>query len=656
MLLDFLPASAVQEYLAPRFPTQLETTLERVADSIHAHTDGNPLFMVAVVDYLTEQGRLSDSPQAWNWPNDAVDIGVPTTLQHMLQQQIESQEQMQQGLLEAASVVGRVFSTAAVAAGLDVAEAGIEDVCEQLARQGYLLERAGVTDWPDGTSTSQYRFAHALYQHVLRERIPPGRRRRLHTRIGERIERGYQGQTERVAAELAVHFESGGQPKQALHYRVQSAEHALSQFAYWEAAEHLTHALENLRQLPETQERLGDEFRLSMRLGTALLYSRGYASSEGLQAFTRAYELIPQLGDPAQIFYVLPALWTIHLIRGQFQQTHAITEQNLELAQKAQASLTLQWAHFGRGNVCLYSGEFIQSRQHYEQAISYAATLPDQRGQTGGKVSTPESDLSNVGGEVIAPKPGSTADLSVVLWILGCVDQARHRIDALVTQAHEEESITTLFYALGSDLFIARAERNIQAVLQKAESLVALATEYRAPHYLATGMVLQGWSLAQQGQAEEGIALIQQGITAHREAEAEIFLTYYYALLAEAYATAEQYAHSLDALAQAFTFVQKNGERYYEAELYRLKGELTQHESQDLNKAEEYFQLAISVARTQEAKSWQLRATLSLTRLWRRTRREQPPPLLHDIYSRFTEGFDTSDLTEAKASLDTLGT
>jgi predicted ATPase len=248
-----------------------------------------------------------------------------------------------------------------------------------------------------------------------------------------------------------------------------------------------------------------------------------------------------------------------------------------------------------------------------------------------------------------------------VLWPLGYPDQALKRSQDALTLAQELSHPSSLVFALSFTAMLHQYRREGKATQERAETLIALSSEQGFPQWVALGTVRRGWALAEQGQGEEGIAQIRQGLAAYRETGAKLGRPLWLALLAEAYGKVGQVEEGLSVVAEALATVDKTGERFYEAELYRLKGTLTLQskvpspKSQVEEEAEGYFRKAIEVARRQQAKSLELRATMSLSRLWQQQgKKEEARQLLAEVYNWFTEGFDTKDLQEAKALLTAL--
>ncbi len=659
MPLGFLTEAAVAEYLTVRFPrNHFPAELARV---IHRHTDGNPLFMVNVVDYVVAQELIVEVDGWWEVKVgvEAVEVGVPESLRRMVEQQIDGLSRAEQQVLEAASVAGAEFSAAAVAAGLEEEEVQVEERCEGLARRGQFLKSSGQSDWPDGTVAGRYGFIHPLYQNVLYDRVTVGRRLQLHRRIGERQEAGYQERTGGIAAELAVHFEQGRDYRRAVQYLWQAAENALRRCAYQEAINHLIKGLALLKTLPDTFARTQQELTLQVTLGAALITTKGYAAPEVEKTYARARELCQQIGETPQLFAVLWGLWVFYFVRGELETARELGEQLFSLAQGVQDPALLLEAHVALGSTLFCLGELTPALAHLEQGI--ALYDPQQYGSHA---------------FLYGQDPGMVclSWAAWTLWLLGYPDQALKRSHEALTLVQTLSHPPSLAYALGCAAVVHQLCGEGQVAQERAQAVIALSREQGFAFWVAMGTVLGGWALAEQEQREEGIAQMRQGLTAWRDTGAEMSRPYFLALLAAAYGKAGQALEGLSVLTEALAGVHKNMERFCEAELHRLKGELTLQQSKVQSpkskvnipqsairnphleaEAEACFVKAIDMARCQSAKSWELRAVMSLSRLWQRQgKKKKARKLLAEIYGWFTEGFATADLQEAKALLEEL--
>jgi len=332
--LPLLPAAAVTAYLATRFPdAHLPAGLTRL---VHQRTEGNPLFMVTVVEDWVRRGWLvpADGGQPLRVELAAVAGTVPENLRQMLEQQLERLSPMEQRVLEVGSVAGATFSAAAVAAGLACEVVEVDDWCAGLARRRQWLEACGEQVWPDGTVAGRYRFTHALYQEVANHRLPAARRAQLHRRVGEREEAGYGPQVRERVAALAMHFARGQDTHRAVRYLQYAGENALQRSAHPEALQHLTQGLALLATLPETPARAQQELDVQIALGQAWSATKSHGAPEVEQTYARARALCAQVGETPQIFPALWGLWRFYNARGALPTVRELGEQLVQLAER----------------------------------------------------------------------------------------------------------------------------------------------------------------------------------------------------------------------------------------------------------------------------------------------------------------------------------
>jgi len=638
--LDPLNAEAVTAYLAARFPEhRLPGALARW---LCEHTDGNPLFLVTMVSTLVERGVLATHEGHWalQGPLDAGDLGVPEGVQPLLEQQIERLPVEMQQVLEVASVAGVTFADAAVAAGLEVPAAEMEIRCEALTRY-QVLQPIGLTQWPDGTVTTHYTFTHALYQQAAYERIRVVQRIQLHHRLGTRLEAAYGARAGEIAAELAMHFEHGRDYHRAVQYLQQAGENALRRCANHEAIQLLTKGLELLTTLPDTSERSQQELSLQTTLGPALIATRGYAAPDVAQTYARARDLCRRMGDTPQLFVALRGLQTFHAVRAELPMAGELAEELLRQAQRQHDPTLLVFAHLSLGSTLFHRGAFVQARVHLEQGTPL--NIPRQ-----------EHDPAFLYGHSAGVVCLSWATLA--LWLLGYPEQALQKGHEAITWARQLAQPLSLAFALNWVAWLYQLRREPQAAQDQAEAAMALCTEQGFAQLLAFGRLLRGWALAARQQGEDGIAHIHQGLAAYQATGAAVGRPQQLALLAEVHGRVGQAEAGLAVLTEALTVVEQTGERSYEAELHRLTGQLLLARSAAHHtEAETCFRRALDVARHQQAKSWELRAAMSLSRLWQlQGKHTAARRLLAEVYSWFTEGFDTTDLREAAALLEAL--
>jgi DNA-binding winged helix-turn-helix (wHTH) protein/tetratricopeptide (TPR) repeat protein len=653
LLLDYLSEDAVTAYLAGKCPGhEIPAGLAHI---LHQRTDGNPLFLVTLVTTLVREGKLVEGAAGWELPKglEAMAVDVPEGLRQLIELHLNQVSPEDQTILEAASVAGVKFSAAAVAAGVELEAESVEARCEALARRTQFLQAIGSEAWPDGTVAARYRFLHALHQEVLYNRIPAGQRMRWHRQIGIRLEAGHGGKAREIAAELAEHFVRGGDAPRAVQYLRHAGENARQRSAYQEAIAHLTRGIEELGQLPDTAERARQEVDLQTTLGLTYMAAKGYATPEVGTAYARARALCEQMDDAPQLGRVLGGSWIFHLARAEFHTARGMAEQMLALGQKTQDPAILGPAHHGLGQVLFHTGEFASAKEHLERAFALF---------TRQLLSSPDAIPSVQDGRVI-----SLGFFAFSLWHLGYPDQAYQKAQEALTLARELTHPFTLAYAL---FFVAAVHgyRGDHALVhQPNEEMLALSLEHGFPVFVAAGTFIRSLMLIAQGKIEitEGVAQISQTIDAYRETGAVSGFPMLLAVLAELQMGAGQVEGGLASLSEAQATVDRTGERRYDMRLSLLKGKLLLGQAsqkqeggnhrEKITEAEACFTRAVNVARQQNAKSLELEAVLSLSRLWQQQGKpDEARGLLAEVHGWFTEGFDTADLKAAKALLEEL--
>jgi predicted ATPase len=495
-----------------------------------------------------------------------------------------------------------------------------------------------------------YLFKHALVQDAAYQALLRSTRQQYHARIAHVLEAQFPETVATQPELLAHHYTEAGLTAQAIPYWQQAGQRALERSANLEAVAHLTQGLEVLATLPDTPEHAQQELAMQLTLGPALITTKGQASPAVLQAYARARALCQQVGETPQLFQVLRGLWYFYLHRMELQTARELGEHLLTLAQQVGDSALLLEAHSVLGNTLNYLGEFTASQAHLAQGI--ALYDPQQH----------RAHAFRYGRD-----PGVVCRYyaSVTLWYLGYPDQALQRSHEVLTLARELAHSFSLASALFFATWVHQFRQEWHLAQERAEATIDLGAEQGSAVLVAGGTILRGWALAQryaergagQGQREEGMAQMQQGLAAWHATGAAVFRPYGLALLAEAYAQVRRCEEGLTLLAEAMALTNDREERRWEAELYRLKGEiLLVHAATHHAEAETCFRQALAIARHQQAKSWELRAAMSLARLWQRQGKcQEAYDLLAPLYGWFTEGFDTADLQEAKALLAGLG-
>jgi predicted ATPase len=481
-----------------------------------------------------------------------------------------------------------------------------------------------------------YTFKHALTQEVAYNAVLLERRRVLHERAAQAIEGLFAERLPEHYHALAHHYSRSANTAKALDYLHRAGQQAVERSAYTEAVSHLTTALDLLTALPETRERHQQELTVQMILGTALRAIKGSGAPEVERLNIRARELCEQVGEPPQLFRVLWGFWLMYNGRGDSQTMRVLGEQLLSLAQRLEDRDLLLEAHHALWTSMFSGGELAAARMHQEQGLRL---YDPQRHRTHAALYSGHD-----------PGVCCRYRAAPTLWLLGYPDQAVASSQAALALAQQLAHPLSLRIALYWAAMLHHMRREAPLTQTRAEAAMTIAIDQEFSREFAQAMPLRGWALAVSGQGEAGIAQLHQGLAAYGATRATRDRPYYLALLAEASARMGQTTEGLEAVTEALATVAQSAVRWWEAELYRLRGELLlQRTATQPEEAEACFHQALDVARRQQTKSLELRAAISLSRLWQQQgKRDEAYDLLTPIYGWFTEGFDTADLQEAK--------
>jgi TOMM system kinase/cyclase fusion protein len=604
-----------------------------VIQQVVRKTDGVPLFVEELTKMVLETNLLCEREDHYELTSPLPPLAIPTTLQDSLMARLDRLAPIKVVALLGATI-GRQFSYELFRAVSPLDEPILQQGLCQLVEAELLYQQGSL-------SQATYTFKHALTQDAAYQSLLRSTRQQYHQRIAQVLVEQFPETAETQPELLAHHYTAAGLREHALGYWQRAGRKAYERSAHVEAISHLTQGLELLKMLPTMPERSQQELTLHITLGASLIATKGYGAPEVGQTYTRARQLCQHLEDPYQLFPVLRGLWNYYHACAELQTAHALGEQLLAMAQRAQDPAMLVAAHRALGSTLFPLGVPAFAHTHLAQGI--ALYDPQQH---------------RASAFLYGEDPGVVCRCYAAwaLWCLGYPDQGLKQIDEAVTLAQQIAHPFSLGSALNDAATFHQYCREVQAAREHAEAVITLATEQGFPHWRATSSILLGWALARQGQARDGIEQMHQGLTAWRATGAEIMRPYCLALLAEGYGVMGQPKAGLAALAEALTLVDRTGERWYESELYRLKGELLLQQSPD-HHAEVHacFRQALDVARDQQAKSLELRTATSLARLWQQQGKcAEAYELLAPAYRWFTEGFDTADLQEAKALLEAL--
>jgi class 3 adenylate cyclase/predicted ATPase len=621
--IDPLPPESAGELLQALLGE--DTNVELLKQLLIQRTEGNPFFLEESVRSLVETGALVGERGSYKLAEAIDAIQVPATVQAVIAARIDRLPPEEKRLLQSAAVIGKDVPFVLLQAVTDQPEDEIRRSLTRLQAAEFLYETSLFPDL-------EYTFKHALTHEVTYRGLLQDRRRLLHGQIVEAIERLYPDRLAEQVELLAHHALRGELWEKVVIYLHQAGQKAAIRSAYKEAASYFEQALETLQHLPETRKTLEQAINIRVDLGPALIAMGGYSAPEVERLYTQAREMCKKLGETRQLF---PVLWGLARVYDQrdLNVGRELGEQLLGLAERIQEPALLLEAHHERWANLFSLGELSSALTHTERGIELYN--PDEHRQY----------AALYGGH--DPGVCGLRHAAMTLWLLGYPDQALEKSRDALALAQKLSHPYSLVHALFYSAWVHQQRGEIQAVHERVETGVALAAEQGFTRRAQQGAVLQGWVMVQEGKWQEGIHKIGQG-------PASAFGQLFYAPpLAEAYGKVGQTEEGLRVIIEELGRMHKIGERFFEPELHRIKGELLLQSR--VQEAEACFQKAVEVARSQSAKSLELRAAMSLSRLWQRQRKTaEARQLLGDIYGWFTEGFDTADLKAAKALLDEL--
>ncbi len=610
-----------------------------IRQDIIERTDGIPLFVEEMTKAVLEaesEGDARRTVAAIPSPALAVPASLHASLMARLDRLGPAKEVAQIG-----AAIGREFSHALVAAVMRQPEADLVPALDRLIEAG-LLFRQGVP--PHAT----YLFKHALVQDAAYGTLLREPRRALHARIAETLETQFAETTENQPELLARHCTEAGLIERAAGLWGKAGQRSLARSALVEAAEQLTRALDQTATLPSTPALRREQIKVQVALITPLMHVKGYGAPETKAAVERARLLIEKaeaLGEPPEdpllLFSVLFGFFAVKILAFNGDAAHTMATQFLALAEKQRATVPLMIGHRTMALSLMFSGDIAECRAHLDRAI--ALYDPAEHRSLATRFG------SDTGTAIISYR-------SIALWLLGYPEAALAAAEQALKDAREIGQAATLLNTLSFTSVTHTLCGNYFVATAQAQELFALAEEKGALLWKAFGMIFKGQVLALTGKASDAVQIIAPGITASRSTGATLLMPWWLSYLARAYAELGQFDDAWRCIDEAMTMMETTKERWCEADINRIAGEIALMLPQpDGAKAEAYFKRALAVARKQKAKSWELRAAMSIARLWRdQGKPQQARELLAPVYGWFTEGFDTLDLKQAKALLGEL--
>jgi predicted ATPase len=628
--------SEMIQSLAGRKPPQALVSI------VHSHTEGNPFFVEELFQHLSEGGKLTDSSGNFYAAVTLAHIDVPQSLRIIIGRRLARLKDETQRVLSAAAVIGRSFTFELLEAATQANPDWLLDCLDEAETSGLI---SSTLQYPE----ARFKFSHELMRQAVLTRISPARRQRLHLNVANAIERLYSKEIDLHIDDLAHQLWQAGSAantSRTVRYLQMAGEEALRRSASVDAITHLNRALELLRTMPASIERAQQELALEVNLGVPLALTKGLSAPEVEETYRRARELCQQLGETPYLFSVLLGLRRVYFMRGELQAALKLGMQLVTLAQ-AQYPDLLARAYLMQGEVLYALGECVEARRHLELGIAVHDTQKER----------PYVFVYGIESGV-----GCLSYLAIILWMLGYPDQASKLSGEALAISAETPHPYNLAMALtwASQLHQLRREEGLTQ--EGAAKVIALAVEHQFAPWLAWGTILRAWALVRQGFWKDESRSVYQALGAWRATGAGAALPPMLTLVADAQQTAGQTVEGLSTVAEALAAVERTGERLLEAELYRIKGQLLLQSQLEpvgdiscIEEAQACFLKAIEIARRRKAKSLELRASMSLSRLWKNHgKKQQAQHLLSEIYGSFTEGFDTADLKEAKCLLEEL--
>jgi class 3 adenylate cyclase/predicted ATPase len=604
-----------------------------VVEQIVARTDGVPLFVEELTKTVLESGLLRDAGERYELFGPLPPLAIPTTLHDSLMARLDRLAPVKE-VAQSAAAIGREFSYELLAAVSPLPGPDLASALDQLVTSELIFRRGAP---PEAT----YTFKHALVQDAAYQTLLKSKRQQLHARIAETLEERFHDLAKSRPELLAHHFAEAGLFDKAVLYWVTAARQSVDRSAMVEAVTQARNGLDLLGRLPEHAGRAQKELELQSVLAAALVATVGNAALETGQAYARARELCEQLGDTLTLVPVLSGLSTFHQTRSDFAAMRRTAFDLLQLGERLGDRASALVGHRSTGLCLFHLGEFHSAREHLERVLSMYVP-----GEHHLLASIAAFDM----------RAAALTYLPLSLLILGYPDQARQWHEQALPWSRSLGHPHTLAFSLHYAAFFHLLGRDAPSGVEAIDELSSLAAEQRFPIWLAGADIMRGYLLAGRDKAAMALPLARKGLAQRQATGSSWHDTYFLGLLAWIAQDAGESDEAHRLLESALAMASRTGERWYEAELYRLRGQcLIAHQQCAGAAAQTCFRRAIAAAQSQQAKLWELRAATSLSRLWaEQGKRAQARDLLAPVYGWFTEGFDTADLKDAKGLLDEL--
>ena len=612
---------------------------QHLVEHIAAQTDGVPLFVEELTKTIIEAGLPENG-------GGGAPSAIPATLQDSLMARLDQLSSIARDAAQIGAVLGRAFSYALIRAVWPSDEQRLTRGLAQLVEAELIFQKGMLPQ-------ARWVFKHAMLQDTAYQSLLKSKRQQIHHHVANVLAKQFPDIRHHQPELVAHHYTEAGLLDQAIGFWQYAGEQAVQRSAHREGIGHFLKGLALLGELPETPDRTHRELTIQTRLGPSLMATKGYAAPEVERAYARAQELCQQLGETPHSFQVLRGLWVVHEMRAELKTARKLGEQLLTLAHHLDDPDLLIEVHRALGNTLLWIGEFAHAREHLQKAI--ALHDPEQHTALAFQYGTD-------------PRTVCLLYETLTLWVLGYPEQALQKSQEALARAEEgaHQHSLSLAAALNWTGLLHQLRGEVEVTYERAVAGIALAQQCGFPDWEMIGTIFRDWAVAAQSRNEAPVEQLQKMIAAWCATGAELLRPYFLGLLAEQYGKIGRIEKGLVLLDEALAVVNTSGERFSEAELYRLRGELLL--VRDANRlsaqtspprsnseVESCFQKALFVARQQGAKSWELRAATSLAQQWfKQGKRESARRVLTETADWFTEGRETRDFQAAQALLAEL--
>lgn len=601
-----------------------------LVDQIVEKADGVPLF----VEELTKMVLGSDAGQehSSNERTASSRTQLPLTLQDSLTARLDQLAPAKR-VAQIASVIGREFTYDVLSEISGVGAATLEPSLAQLVEAG-LMHGVG------SGSRERFEFKHSLVRDAAYESLLRRDRRDLHASVAAAFESQHAKGSPLEPELIAHHYTEAGATGDALKYWGIAARRSLQMSANAEALAHASRGLALIDDLPDTFDRRRQELELRVTSGWAYCSVKGFPADEVEQAFVRAQELAIELGDDAMLNYALRGMFACRFSRGELPSARKLAEQEIALARKRNDIGDLMLGQWSLGAALFWIGEFAPARQELQASLANY---------------DPALIQAKIFSSQVVPAVNSNNYLCWTTWNLGFPDKAVEHSRQAVRDARGSGHALSLSMALFWDGIARMYRGELDVAGASTQELLTITARYQIAYFALCGIVLDGAIMVASGDARSGVQRIQQAVAELRTMRGGLGAPWVIALTADGYRRAGAHKEALGAVAMGLAATQAEGERHWEAELHRIKGQTLSASGTDSNQAEASLRQAINIARRQAALSLELRAAMPLARLFAmRGERARAKECVAGVYSRFTEGFDTADLVAARALIDEL--